>query len=171
MKAIAKYLPVEGEIKEGDKVMFPNGIIADMLSGTEVNGKLGYSIDAAQGVKKAKEALDSFIGQEKKLKLFAVTHDIEVGDEVISKINGRKSTIKVDQEIEILKDICFKVLGELSPKAIWVNEGDVIKIEDQDGTLIYWHITEDGRRQTWTFGAPLESNKYLRVLGPCGHYH
>ena len=165
MECRAKYLPVEGERKEGDKVIFLNGIIADMLSGTEVNGKLGYSIDAAQGVKKAKEALDSFIGQEKKLKLFAVTHDIEVGDEVISKINGRKSTIKVDQEIEILKDICFKVLGELSPNATFVKEGEKI-----NGRII--NACECGDHEG--VGCSCGKNDFkpvYQVLGPCGHYH
>lgn len=123
MKAIAKYLPVKGEIKEKIRVGSTNGRLVSAVvhkivkgiahCGNKVHSGWHYSIK------------DLF-----PVKLFAVTFNIKTGDKVQCKdsiesiiIDGKVNTIKMLKE-----DTWFKVLGELSPNAIWVEDGDKIEV-------------------------------------------
>jgi len=121
MKAIAKLLPVEGEKEDY----------------CQIDG-VGLKLELC------KENCDKSncknIVQIPVEKLFAVTQDIEVGDKIwdaaYSKYgkagNCEGKTIIVQPEGEAMyespKESCFKVLGPLSPNAIWVKEGDEIEV-------------------------------------------
>jgi len=79
----------------------------------------------------------------------AVTQDIEVGDKVTVFENGKsessvarkigrkyiyfgnKTTIALLGETKVPKSMCFKVLGELSPNATWVKDGDEIEVDER----------------------------------------
>ena len=118
MKAIVKFLPVDGERyplargssfkKEGIDTIFP----AEMIDGKPH----GYPV-----------------------KPFAVTKDIEVGDDVFyfyDNPNKHPFTYKADAEkVDYNKNpigspnVYVKVLGELSQDAIWVKDGDEIEVQ------------------------------------------
>jgi hypothetical protein len=115
----AKYLPVEGEIKEGDYFIRSkcNTIMhAGDISITEKANLLKYP----------------------KAKLFLCSRDIQVGDRVWNQdsgygevkeidIEGETLGVKYDlQDYEVEEDFKYivKVIGEISPEAKWVKEGD-----------------------------------------------
>jgi hypothetical protein len=114
----AKYLPVEGEIKEGDLITGGNCIFVVPYDSSQ------YKIRSS----------------DKKVKLFLCSRDIQVGD----KVTGENGTVgKVSQtfgEDKVVSFNCdwegdkpnnaFKVIGEISPNAKWVKEGDEFD-EDQ----------------------------------------
>ena len=157
MKCLAKYLPVEGEIKEGDTVIFPNGIIADVMPiNKNSDGKFRFSMDAAQGADKCLETTKSLKGKEKKVKLFAVTQDIEVGE--VQGIGQSSQGAMVTTK--------FEVLGELSPNATWeIKDGDEIEVAQEyiEEGISYYYENMDCKLSG--------IEKELAVLGPCGHYH
>lgn len=123
----AKYLPVEGEIKEGDMYWF-NG------SPTE----LRKDNNDAHGMCSCK-----------KVKLFLCSKDIQIGDKFVNPrwgLLGFQEHVCTNIEMgsgenfypkEMIiwfkegsvnfwlpLDKCYKVMGEISPEAIWVKEGD-----------------------------------------------
>jgi len=93
-KYFAKYLPVEGEIKEDYMALNPS------------NNKI---------VRVNKACLKNLVTSEwKKVKLFLCSKDIQVED------------YKEPGKIYIFHDGSeepFKVIGEISPDAVWVTEG------------------------------------------------
>jgi hypothetical protein len=93
----AKYLPVEGEIKEGDIVIGMDG---------------------------------------KKVKLFLCSRNIQVGDKVLDIRTNTWKEVNNSCGVELYKqkpnDIQFKVIGEISPNAKWVKEGDEFEENDWD---------------------------------------
>lgn len=121
MKYFAKYLPVEGEIKEGD--MFSvNGFVGPTI----LKADKDIPITAGVGIKK--------------VKLFLCSRDIQVGDTVIDQV-GRKwenmeecfvITSRGWNELHP-KQPCYKVIGEISQEATWVKEGD-----EFDGYEVWW---------------------------------
>jgi hypothetical protein len=83
-------------------------------------------------------------GEIKKVKLFLCSRNIEVGDKYY--YNGTETDI-CDSEIRLeqIKEQeekhgqkRFKVIGEISPEAIWVKEGDEFNEVDVRGRLIYF---------------------------------
>jgi len=180
MKAIAKYLPVEGEITVGATVIFPNGVIATVLPPNKLTkGKFGYAMSVVS-MDRAKEVLNSLQGKEKLTGLFAVTQDIEVGDEISyvfspphlkSKLISHKITELHDGDF-IMDDghpapsDSFKVLGELSPNATWeIKDGAPIEVAQEfiEEGISYYYENMDCKLPG--------IEKELAVLGPCGHYH
>jgi hypothetical protein len=137
-----KYLPVEGEIQDGDKaldsnILSDNKIVTISINqyGTASDGRGTYSTG---GFKKLK-----------KVKLFLCSRDIQVGD-TIKATMGLASSDR-DQIVEdihdtwydctdhdVLKQYAYKVVGEISPAAIWIKEGDQLAEED----LQFWHDKE-----------------------------
>lgn len=130
----AKYLPVEGEIKEGDPFLF--------------NGKLMFNTKAKfirredQGKENPEVQYDLISKYHKgqKATLFLCSRDIQVGDRILTKdgtycknCNGytylRGDSIHSDSDIDCME--CYgkydpnppKVIGEISPEAIWVIRG------------------------------------------------
>lgn len=108
----AKYLPIEGEIEVGDYINILEGRI-HKLSQNEV--PFPFS---------------------KKHKLFLCSRDIQVGDKNIQFIHSHGEIEVIEevisqQQLTFIKNLstipgnkAFKVIGEISPDATWVKEGD-----------------------------------------------
>jgi hypothetical protein len=168
-KYFAKYLSVEGEIKEGDPVQIDGGQV------------ILYS-------SKWQNTFRKF--NRKKVKLFLCSRDIQVGDKVTFN-DGTTSEVPKDYPLYILREgsACTKVIGEISSNASWVKEGDEFDEEDIKyhcvfvnpfGEFSHYGFTEkefltknlksypqDGtfkrHRGMWFVG--------LYIKGPCGHFH
>jgi hypothetical protein len=120
-KYFAKYLPVEGEIKEGDIVdvaVYSNPIVQ------------GFSIER-RPYKNGDRLADN-----KKYKLFICSRDVQVGDKVYYNDSRVTPHIWSNRNELSDKDLNpYKVIGEKSPDAIWVKEGDEFDEEDLRAVL------------------------------------
>lgn len=162
----AKYLPVEGEIKEGS-------IVQDSLG--------YYCIGSEEGVRVYKEAGKS------PHKLFLCSRDIKVGDKVwttdynllmegiVESFYSEKEDMVVLNTLSpsVRKTTCFKKIGEVSPDAVWVKEGDEFddyktSYINQKGTIIA--KPENKELDNFIKNHPL-TRVIVSVKGPCGHYH
>lgn len=146
----AKYLPVEGEIKEGDKCLMYLG-----------SNYLLPTIQTYDGV--------SHLGKEDKLmKFFLCSRDIQVG----SKFTWGNIKTRIEDVVEhILKDgriidssgtyhtiedtfleFDFKVIGEISPEATWVEEGDEFTFGkiDNNGYICPYNQEDEKYIEFWT---------------------
>lgn len=157
----AKYLPVKGEIKLNDS-FFENG---KLVENWQNEADLSY-INEKSYIKLAK--------------LFLSSRDIQVGDNVktldslkdyvVSSIEENRGNNP--DEKKLLKEgvkywftfetgglgtnkNTFKVIGEISPNATWVKEGDEF---DENEIGFYWGAGED-------------SLGYFLIKDPCGHFH
>jgi hypothetical protein len=121
-----KYLPVEGEIKQFDKVLINGGIdIVERYPFVDPYiWEGGYNILLAQqGTQRVENV--------KLAKLFLCSRDIQVGDKFRTDIFDGESTctgvkdgfVYNGSSVRVSIGNCFKVVGEVSPKAIWVKEG------------------------------------------------
>ena len=65
-----------------------------------------------------------------------------------------------------LRDKCYKVIGSISPDAVWVKEND----EFDDGDISIW--AWDGK-EGWLADHPIGNYKdyRIKIKGPCGHFH
>lgn len=184
----AKYLPVKGEIKEGDWVIHPDG-------------KVRKCIEIIKGDKDFNDFITMtdntgcYRDKSKKVKLFLCSRNIQVGDKVKSfnypeqeerevvNLRTSKKLVGAENHSEIyhLVDIqypneintaavsnFFKVIGEISPEATWVKEGDRF-----DKTEIKW--TPWGKEFDWEVlnsnGELPYPNATISIKGPCGHFH
>lgn len=161
-KYFAKYLPVDGEVKDGDHALNNAGCVYLSLVGND----------------------DTKAHQ--KMKLFLCSRDIQVGDKkVYSGINGIHEDDK-DNEPEIIAEIkteyqlqfiraiaeaaqviAFKVLCPISPEATWIKEGDEFTNEEWQ----YWNV--DYGFMLGKKGGPFTEAPgiFVRIKGPCGHFH
>jgi len=111
-KYFAKYLPVKGEIKQGDKAQYKTGEI------------ISYDVEINR---------DNL----KKVELFLCTKNIQVGDSVfLQKIReyhrvfdiinntihctSQNGISHAEEKIEN----CLKIIGKISKDDMWVKEGD-----------------------------------------------
>ena len=104
---IAIYLPIEGEIKDGDLI----------------RNKEGQVFKASWIVKEQ---------TTKKVKLFLCSRDIQVGDNARSVGSPNLDSIINDTDLMLQEtyNCFFKVIGEISSKATWVKEGDEFDKEE-----------------------------------------
>lgn len=146
MKYFAKYLPVEGQIKEGDKVTGYKGDV-------ESERMAGFM-----------NAVDT--GDFKKLKLFLCSRDIQVDDKVEVPLltdtrQANANNLKFFKECK-----GYKVIGEISPDALtYVKEGD----EFDEYKIGYWG-THGAEIDTLQFGTQ-GYIQYCKIKGPCKHFH
>lgn len=136
----AKYLPVEGEIKMGDKFRW---IINDSVQG-EVH------TCTTEGERPEKY---------KKVKLFLCSRDIQVGDKPIYMPSGQYHTVSGITELMLpeVKELgLFKIIGEISTEATWAKEGDGF---------------DESQVEYWTSSIDNHANPFLKIKGPCGHFH
>ncbi len=131
-KYFIKILPVDGDIKDGDIITGKN----------EVSVIVG---------RKSKHGLQPWALEEipniidfKKSKLFLCSKDIQVDDEVWDSLKNRKlfvkevkgflfgigATVYDKDNLTHCYNTFYKIIGEVSPKAIWVKEGDEFDEED-----------------------------------------
>lgn len=126
----ARYLPVEGEIKDKALVLDKD------------RNKIGHITypDNADGIYEV-EYLDGTSGgcdHFELVKLFLCSRDIQVGDRIWNQHSGYGKVMEIDEENQYLgvkydiedweceEDFKYiiEVIGEISPEAIWVKEGD-----------------------------------------------
>lgn len=163
----AKYLPVEGEINIGDKYFTKQGKLHSL--GIKPNSEM---LNPEESLAKAK--------------LFLCSRDIQIGDKVKLQLIPNKTKWLDGKVIEIPTDTvliklkndfiiitnpdswCFKVIGEISPEATWVKEGDefdesVVQImgENQFGEL----------HDLGLYKKSDNVNIVCLIKGPCGHFH
>lgn len=147
----AKHLPVEGEIKEGDHYLFNNNndiATKDVINEIKLHSE-GYT----------------------RAKLFLCSRDIKVGDKVQGTILTGDNVYVTDEQGYNLKENihnislkeaqimdAFKVIGEISPEAIWVKEGDEFNITEFRDRLIGWSYNK-------------EVNRIEIRCSQCGHFH
>lgn len=127
MKYFTKYLPVEGEIKEGD-----------------------YYITAPDyiNIRKCEDKSWGTFEMCKKVKLFLCSRDIQVGDIILhdnnleARLTATKSTIELIRQRQdpswVNPQPSFKVIGEVSPETLeWVTEG--MEFEEDQVLCRYKH--------------------------------
>lgn len=152
MKYFAKYLPVEGEIKIGDKFFNKDNNQIQTADDDQVQ----------EGVEYWGENL------YRKAKLFLCSKDIQVGDSVkwIHDLSQPEDKVLdetlyhwwTDHGVD-KKDRFFKVLGEISPNATWVVENQEFDEEEIVGLVALPYYDFD-----------VDKLGYL-IKGPCGHFH
>lgn len=176
-KYFAKYLPVEGEIKEGDQFIDEYNHIYRC---TKVTNGGTYGSGYSRSIN---------LRLSKKVKLFLCSRDIQVGDEFITTdaltkpLDTKSICTGINNDLEILDKDCEdrgwnilrvgKVIGEISPDATWVKEGDEF---EEDG----WGL----RMRAGLKSGSIEVDKkhlnrfrekgivsYCSIKGPCGHFH
>ena len=149
MKYFAKLLPYDGGLKEGDKCLHPEYGIG-IFKGRDASGNIGWESmhltdDNYPEPKEEEINFDEKCDNLKPVKLFLCTHDVKVGDTNCAAMpyhllsERRKITIDDDDTVPQwginlsngsyegvfwTKEETFKVIGEISSKAIWVNECD-----------------------------------------------
>lgn len=134
-KYFSKYLPVLGEIKEGDIFEVEKGTYSKLIS--MINNTCKCL--CIHGFKVGQEYTCHAVNLQKKFKLFLCSRDIQIGDKVqryfkdklcnpteVLDMQGDK--IKMDggsfTSIWDDKSLFFKVIGEISREATWIKEGD-----------------------------------------------
>ena len=143
----AKYLPVEGEIKEGD---------------THCLNRQGKIINFVTPISDKIASFANKNGDNKPVKLFLCSRDIQVGDKDVwnntNQVLEGPITDKDLSAINFFKENApecpdnqyYKVIGEISPDAIWVKEGDEF---DRDELKIWKSCAKHSSRQiTEAFG-------------------
>lgn len=147
----AKYLPVEGEVKEWDCYLDNNGIVkrAYVTSRTVLRNKFDTIIRTDWDGKA-------------KVKLFLCSRNIEVGDKIYSELTKEYHTVEYgvnsgystqtpsgywacdsrdagssvgNTVSSIPKYNSYKVIGEISPEAKWVKEG--MEFDEEEIRRIY----------------------------------
>lgn len=141
MKYFTKYLPVEGEIKEGDR----------FLSAWRKEHKFFWypradSITDTHYIWEGTPYLKSDVLS--RVKLFLCSRDIQVGDDFTQKgIDISMPTVRMtctmvdkewvqdDEEHHYVPATVYKIIGEISPEVTWVTEGS--KFEEGDIEIMY----------------------------------
>lgn len=141
-KYFTKYLPVEGEIKEikDTWVITPSG-----LGQFELRSHTTDLQPTSQIVVHTKNGYKSFNELDiKPIKLFLCSRDIQGGDRVADE-KGQNYYVDYGNISVIGSKIQgYKVIGEISPDAIWVKEGDEFdENEIQFITLSYTMFSRD----------------------------
>lgn len=148
-----KYLPVEGEIKEGDDYLFCGKVIKC----TNILNDLSNGNDSPLEVTR------------QRVKLFLCSRDIEKGDKIyfprLDKYHkffehiGRHiicQSINGGNTESFYKEEYFKVIGEISPDALsYVKEEQEFDLNDL--ALKQYSIVSD--------------KNIIKIKGPCGHFH
>lgn len=153
-KYVAKLIPVEGEITVGDFYLNKDGEI-----------------------KLFQNSLPAYhYAYAKKLELFLCSRDIQVGDKVMGLLldkSGYKehSLTSNKEEVQLAKDSGdFKIIGKVSPDAVWVKpdmEFDEEDIEQNGGHFLFyndrfthWRKTSDETFCYLKFRCPSSPNHF-----------
>lgn len=181
MKYFAALLPVEGE--ESGKP-----------TGTEVTYGMPISPNSREFLGKLLRN-DTGWDMYETLKLFLCSTDIHVDDDIYDNVAGLKGPYKATENSGKAYE-CFKIIGEISPAATWIKEGDEfdgkdvkvlfrqvehfgpvgnkfnvishkISEYDIDCLLDHWKKNNLKGMTEFTDG----TKDYIAIKGPCGHYH
>jgi len=169
----AKYLPVEGEIKIGDRVESESSGKQKVLV-TGITKRGDYITDEPDFY----EPDSYFVLPKKKAKkfskqLFLCSRDIQVGDTVKMKFSDGLKDWECSNvgRLEAAKhNGSFKVIGGISSEAKWVKEGDEFD-EDEIAFAIHapWEEWEQVSYEAWLLEYTFYKN--IKVKGHCGHFH
>lgn len=179
----AKYLPVEGEIRIGKAIdggIYSRPNIVDIIVVEDLDKDYGYAKNSNGGIYNI-----NGIRKLTPVKLFLCSRDIQVGDKVLcpmpyknnkleefviverpenyhlDMLVGKFSDGREMKEPAYLNQMAFKVIGEISPDAIfYVKEGDEF---DEDQISIVYKIRG-------SISDKLEV-LFVKIKGPCGHFH
>lgn len=160
----AKYLPIEGEIKKDDNALNPSN-------------KKVVRVNAA--------CLKNLVTPEwKKVKLFLCSRDIQVGDDIqhTSGENGVCDEI-IGDALHFSGDIeghyssinqWFKVIGKISPDAVWVKEG--MEFDKGELSKVLYYTDREPENHVPIDVCPIEgytlSKTVFRIKCPtCKTYH
>lgn len=181
MRYFAKYLPVEGEIKIGD-YFFANQLVR-------------RCVDMKEGDYPYKDETGSWHSKnwsKNRRQLFLCSRDIQIGDIVHGEeglLYNQPKLIVADGEVgpEIgnwanvsAVNRPFKVLGSISPNAIWVREGDDILSKNvHRGSYKMGHkewmvVDAEDEAEEWEKEPSISINGWAKcylIEGPCGHWH
>ena len=118
-KYFAKYLPIEGDIKENNLVLM----------------RTGHGEHVVKATKEQADFWNTILPKQSVVKLFLCSHDIDFGDEIVwSGIEKNNEFVfgdkwKYEFPVPLHKD-WVKVIGEISKEAVWVKEGDEFNQEE-----------------------------------------
>lgn len=168
-KYFTKYLPVEGEIKEGDTILYNNRL----ATATHISYVIKFIDETENTVLDTQIQIDS----RKKIKLFLCSRNIQIGDKVFHDTNVQNSgfTWTDSHNNKMRKDDVYKVIGEISRETTWVKEGDEFDENElgwllwdtrfpEDGDIFYEFSNEPEIKDKYSF-------KVICVMGPCGNFH
>jgi len=170
----AKYLPIEGEIKKDDNALNPSN-------------KKVVRVNAA--------CLKNLVTPEwKKVKLFLCSRDISIGDKVrrpsgfserpdleftvnsIGERDGKKLYKEGDENYHTkgTEENTYKVIGEISPDAIWVTEG--MEFDEGELSKVLYYTDREPENHVPIDVCPIEgytlSKTVFRIKCPtCKTYH
>lgn len=172
-KYFAKYLPVEGEIMNGD-------LVYDVEGAYGVVENVNRPLDFVRVRYEKSFYSDSLKTNLKKVKLFLCSRDIRVGDKVKHLIGKEVEVYKINKNevliqdgvniVHVLKGDLFKVIGEISPNAKWVKEGDEFDKEELCCYLKAGFNTGSLDNEL-PFTEEDSSRLYYGIKGSCGHFH
>lgn len=149
----AKYLPVEEEIREGDLLLTKKGDV--YIHYKKYITGLPYPV------------MQIVSPEDKKVKLFLCSRDITIGDKLypLEGAEDQKEGAEMTcaQDVVVFKrNRAFKVIGEISPEATWVKEGDEFEGEGIDFVPV---VSDEDYKVERT------GRIFYIVKGPCGHFH
>jgi hypothetical protein len=140
-KYFCKYLPVEGEIKEGDICYFTQ--FKEFGTATMVYDELCFVSFPQESKGSLTSPISRNLDDKRPYKLFLCSRDISIGDKVrrpsgfserpdleftvnsIGERDGKKLYKEGDENYHTkgTEENTYKVIGEISPEAVWVAEG------------------------------------------------
>lgn len=165
MKYFAKYLPVEGKVTNDCVAIGESGVtyIIKSINKEDDNGGTARSIKGEYLI----------LNRLKLTKLFLCSRDIQVGDIVTNELGDTREWNKLDESFNDNR-LRFKVIGEISPNAVWVKDGDEFDGEDVEEAIL--HSEQDGYGERASYGfTDMEKRKkrteeLIKVLKERGVY-
>ena len=141
-KYFCKFLPVEGEIKSQIWQWYNNATNTgwELISCSDMDAIIAHGLQPTP--------------KFRRVKLFLCSRDIHLDDKFISQSSGKEHTChsiqernfywkNVESETGYSCDDGFKIIGEVSPEAIFVKEGD--EFDEEDLLFDYNHIKFRGK--------------------------
>jgi hypothetical protein len=197
-KYFAKYLPVDRNIKVGDWIKYRDpsyGHEIEFLHKVKSATFEGHTGPADDDIIVSETGKKDILYRDcTPVELFLCSRDIQVGDSIecyipvgeppyytdkglVTEYKPEDDTITyvVDNDpnhqlINVGRDFCYKVIGPISPQALWVKEGMEF---DEDEIYRFGYLR--GKEEKWSLDiiqwdgwvdAP-----FVKIKGPCGHFH
>lgn len=165
-KYFTKWLPVEGEIEEGDKFSADGRIYT--FFGFDGTKSSVNTVESGYIYHSANNSAQEWLSKRKKVKLFLCSSDIQVGSTI--RFEGDIALVELSHYCESeyhlsrLKNseaTFFSVIGEISPEATWITEGMELT---EDQIKIISRINPENGEEMFEWDV-------VQVKGPCGFFH
>lgn len=125
-KYFSKYLPVEGEIKEGSVCYFKQ--FNEFGTAKMIYNELCFVSFPQENKGSLTSPINRNLDDKRPYKLFLCTKDIQVGDKYFS-VSG-SDIVETERYASKPLEGSFKIIREISPEAMWVKEGDEFDEDD-----------------------------------------